>query len=106
TQNFLSDLGMTVAYDHRANVIGATLFALSLVILVVALGGCLFGLVRLYSTSYRGRSFARAAAAVGLFVCAAFAGVAVTPENRVMDLHLGATLLAFRAFPVLSFLLL
>jgi hypothetical protein len=39
-------------------------------------------------------------------VCAAFVGVAVTPENRVMSLHIGVTLLAFRAFPVLSLLFL
>jgi hypothetical protein len=105
-QNFLSDLGMTVAYDHRPNRLGAALFGVSLVLLVLALGGCLFGLVRLYSASHRARRFARAAAAVGLLVCAAFVGVAVTPENRVMGLHLSATLLAFRTFPVLSFLFL
>lgn len=106
SQNFLSDLGMTVAYDHRPNAVGAALFGLSLVLLVLALGGCLVGLLRLYSTSHRARRFARAAAAVGLLVCAAFVGVAVTPENRVMGLHVSATLLAFRAFPVLSFLFL
>ena len=106
SRNFLSDLGMTVAWDRRPNALGATLFVLSLGILVLGLGGCLVRAVRLYSTSKRGRRFARAAAAVGLLVCAAFVGVAVTPENRVMSLHIGVTLLAFRAFPVLSLLFL
>ena len=105
-RNFLSDLGMTVAWDRRPNALGAALFVASLGILVLGLGGCLVGVVRVYSTSKSARRFARAAAAVGLLVCAAFVGVAVTPENRVMSLHVGVTLFAFRAFPILSFLLL
>jgi hypothetical membrane protein len=105
-RNFLSDLGMTVAWDRRPNALGAALFVASLGILVLGLGGCLVGVVRVYSTSNSARRFARAAAAVGLLVCAAFVGVAVTPENRVMSLHVGVTLFAFRAFPILSFLLL
>jgi hypothetical membrane protein len=106
SRNFLSDLGMTVVWDHQPNALGAGFFALSLGILILGLGGCLVGLVRLYSPSKRGRRFARAAAAVGLLVCAAFVGVAVTPENRVMSLHVGATLFAFRAFPIFSLLFL
>ena len=106
SQNFLSDLGMTVGYNHQPNKLGAALFVASLITLVVGLGSSIPELVRLYSTSQRARKLARAAAAVGLLVCAAFVGVAVTPENRVMGLHIGATLLAFRVFPVLSLLFL
>ena len=105
-RNFLSDLGMTVAWDRRPNALGAALFVASLGILVLGLGGCLVGVVRVYSTSNSARRFARAAAAVGLSLCAAFVGVAVTPENRVMSLHVGVTLFAFRTFPILSLLLL
>src|SRR6185503_7261257 len=100
------DLGMTVAYNQHPNKLGAALFVLSLTILVAGLGGCLAGLVRLYSKSARARRLARAAAAVGLLVCAAFVGVAVTPENRVMGLHVELTLMAFRIFPILSLLFL
>jgi hypothetical protein len=106
SRNFLSDLGMTVAYNQQPNKLGAGLFVLSLITLVVGLGGCLAGLVRLYSTSARARRLARGAAAVGFLVCAAFVGVAVTPENRVMGMHVEATLFAFRTFPVLSLLFL
>lgn len=106
SRNFLSDLGMTTAWGHQPNALGAVLFALSLGTLVLGLGASLFGLVQLHSASKRGRRFARAAAAVGLLVCAAFVGVAITPENQVMSLHIGVTLLAFRAFPVLSLLFL
>jgi hypothetical membrane protein len=104
SQNFLSDLGMTVAYDGQSNRMGALCFVLSLGILVVALGGCLVGFLRIHTLEPRARRFARAASAVGFIVCAAFAAVAITPENRVMPLHVAVTLLAWRAFPVLAVL--
>jgi hypothetical membrane protein len=105
THNFLSDLGTTVAFDGRPNALGALLFVASLLLLVAALGGCLLGFVRLYSRSPGQRALALAAAAVGALVAAAFVGVALTPENRVMALHVRFTLLAFRAFPLVTLLL-
>jgi hypothetical protein len=102
-QNFLSDLGMTVAYDGRANGTGALLFVASLVILVIGLSGCLVGFVRLYS-SPRSRPVVRLALVLGGIVALSFLGVAVTPENRVMGLHLAFTLFAFRLFPVVPLL--
>jgi hypothetical membrane protein len=104
-QNFLSDLGMTVAYGGQPNRLGAFLFILSLVTLVVGLGGCLVEFLRVCSTEPRPRRLARAASAVGLLVVAAFVGVAVTPENRVMALHVRFTLFAWRVFPVLTLFL-
>ena len=103
--NFLSDLGMTVAYSGQRNRVGAILFILSLSVVVTGLGACLIGLVGLYSEAPRPRRFARAAAGVGLLVCGAFIGVALTPEDRMMGVHVSLTLLAFRAFPVASLLL-
>src|SRR5438045_8307484 len=82
-RNFLSDLGMTVAHDGQPNALGASLFILSLCIVVVGVGGCLVGLVRLYAGSPRSRTFALAAGVIGLLVCASFIGVAVTPEDRM-----------------------
>jgi hypothetical membrane protein len=105
SQNFLSDLGMTVAYDGRSNALGALLFVASLCVLVVGLGGALFGFVRLYSQPARGRRWARAAGVVGLASCVAFTGVALTPENRVMSLHVSFTMLAWRIIPAASLLL-
>lgn len=103
-QNFLSDLGMTVAYDGRANGIGALLFVASLTTLVFGLGGALLGFVRLY-TSSRARPFVRAAMTLGVIVALSFLGVAVTPENRVLDLHVRLTFFAFRVFPLVPLLL-
>jgi hypothetical membrane protein len=103
--NFLSDLGMTVAYDGQRNFAGATLFVLSLLLLVVGLGGCVFGFVHLYATSLRSKPWARTAAVFAALACVAFAGVAVTPENAVMNLHVMLTLWAWRLVPGVALLL-
>src|SRR5689334_23328827 len=82
-ENFLSDLGMTVAHNGEANRLGAVLFMVALLVLVVGLGGSLVGFVRLHSFTPDSRPFARLAGVVGLVVCVCFAGVALTPENRL-----------------------
>ena len=99
TNNFLSDLGMTVAWNGQPNRVGSALFVLSLAILVIGFGGALAAFVGRYGDSPRSRPFALAAAAIGIGVFAAFIGVAVTPENNLMNLHVMFTLLAFRLFP-------
>lgn len=103
-QNFLSDLGMTVAYNGGANRAGAACFVASLVLLVVGLGGCVVGFFRQYSSDPKARGLARAAGLVALVVCLAFVGVAATPENLVMGLHVQLTFFAFRAFLVSAIL--
>jgi hypothetical membrane protein len=105
SRNFLSDLGMTVAYDGRPNRIGATLFTLSVLMLVVGLGAALLVFVKRYAAEPEARRFAYAAGAVGVAASAAFVGVAFTPENRVMDLHVRFTLLAFQLLPVAALFL-
>ena len=97
-QNFLSDLGMTVAYNGAANRPGSACFILGLVSVVVGLGGCVIGFFRQYSADRESRPWARAAAFVALLVCLAFVGVAATPENLVLGLHIQLTFFAFRAF--------
>ena len=103
-QNFLSDLGMTVAYNGSPTRLGSACFVASLVVLVVGLGGCVVGFFREYSASAKSRGLARAAAFVALLVCLAFIGVAVTPENLVMGLHVQLTFFAFRSFLVSAIL--
>jgi hypothetical protein len=103
--NFLSDLGMTVAYSGVSNALGALLFVMSLCALIVGLGSALLGFVRLYSRSVRARRWARAAGVIGLASCVAFSGVALTPEDRAMSLHVSFTMLAWRIVPAASFLL-
>ena len=103
--NYLSDLGMTVAWNGQPNRIGAALFVTSMVLLVVGMGGALAGFVRLYASTPRGRRFAYAAAIAGALDCACFIGVALTPENRAMSLHVAFTLAAFRILPVVALLI-
>jgi hypothetical membrane protein len=105
SHNFLSDLGMTVAYSGRPNSLGALLFTLSMTIIVFGLGGTLVGFARLYSETPQARRLARAAAFAGLVVCGSLLGVALTPENRMLALHIQFTMLAFRVFPLVPVLL-
>lgn len=103
--NFLSDLGMTVAHNGQPNGLGTVLFVVSLTTLVLAMGGCLVGLVRRYARVPESRTLARAAGVVALVVCASFIGVAATPEDRALSLHIALTRLAFRAFPLVALLM-
>lgn len=98
SRNFLSDLGRTVAYNGRPNQLGAFLFTLSLGVLVVGFALLLVRLPRLISKA--GRGWARAAVVVGVLVSVAFAGVAVTPENRFWLAHVFLSCWGFRLFPL------
>lgn len=98
-QNFLSDLGMTVAYDGRPNVLGATCFVLAIAVLVFGLGGALIAFVRTYAVTRASRRYAWLAALAGALAALAFAGVAATPENRAMTMHVWFTRTAFWLLP-------
>lgn len=104
-ENFLSDLGMTVAHNGEANRLGASLFTVALLLLVVGLGGSLIGFVRLHAATPGGRPFARLAALVGVVVCICFAGVAFTPENSLFSAHIFFTRAAWRLFLLVPLLL-
>jgi hypothetical membrane protein len=105
TRNFLSDLGATVAHNGAPNRLGAVLFVVALLLLVIGVGGSLVGFVRLHSATPESRTFARLAGAIGLLVCLCFAGVAVTPENRLLGPHIFLTKAAFRLFPLVPLFL-
>jgi hypothetical membrane protein len=105
SHNFLSDLGMTVSYSGQRNRFGALLFVGGLLCLITGAALLLLAFVRLCSTSARARRFARAAGALALASCLAFVGVAFTPENRVMSLHVDFTFWAFRVAPFATLLL-
>jgi hypothetical membrane protein len=103
--NFFSDLGATVAYNGQPNHVGAVLFVVSLVLLVVGMGALLVALVRLYSRSSSAAPLTTLAAVAGAIVCASFIGVAMTPENRFMSVHVLFTKMAFRVFPAVPLFL-
>jgi hypothetical protein len=96
---------MTVAHNGEANRLGAALFVAALLVLVVGLGGSLVGFVRLHSATPASRPFSRLAGLVGLVVCVCFVGVALTPENRFLGLHIFFTRAAWRLFVLVPLLL-
>src|SRR5215218_8453232 len=105
SQNFLSDLGMTVAYDGQPNRLGASLFIASLVLLVLGAGSCMTTVIRRAAAAPGARAYARVAGACLLLACAAFTGVAMTPENRVMALHESFTFWAWRMVAAVAVLM-
>jgi len=105
THNFLSDLGNTVAFDGQRNVVGAVLFGVSVLIMVLVLAGSIIAAVRLLSATPGARWFARLAAVAGALVCAGFLGVALTPADRAWRLHMAFSMVAFRSFPAATALL-
>jgi hypothetical membrane protein len=105
SQNFLSDLGMTVAYNGEPNRLGAALFVASLLLLVFGLGSCVVAIARLHRSDAASRPWVRGAAVCTLLACAAFVGVAVTPENRAMALHVSFTRWGWNLIPLISALM-
>jgi hypothetical membrane protein len=105
THNFLSDLRSTVAFNGHPNVVGAMLFAVSVLIGVLVLAGCIVAAVRLLSGTPDARPFAYLAALAGVLVCAGFVGVALTPVDRTWRLHMLSSMVAFRSFLVATALL-
>lgn len=105
SQNFLSDLGMTVAYNGEPNRLGAALFVASLLLLVFGLGSCFVAIARLHRSDAASRPWVRGAAVCTLLACVAFVGVAVTPENRAMALHVSFTRLGWNLIPLIAALM-
>jgi hypothetical membrane protein len=104
-RNFLSDLGMTVAYDGRGNALGSALFVLSMGAMVIGFGSGLWPVIRSYAARAESRRAAQAALIAALVVCVAFVGVALTPEDRVMGWHVRFTRLAFQVAPLVPTLM-
>src|SRR5580765_6821526 len=59
SRNFLSDLGMTVAYNHEPNQLGAAFFVASLLLLVVGLGSVVGVIARFLAVDLRSRRWTR-----------------------------------------------
>jgi len=104
-RNFLSDLGSTATTSGQSNLIGAILFSTGLVALTLALARCLIAFLRLYASDGVSRTLTRAAVGVGAVACAAIIGIAATPENRSMAMHIRFTVIACRTLPVAALLM-
>jgi hypothetical membrane protein len=105
SHNFLSDLGMTVAYNHEPNRLGAFLFVASLLLLVTGLGGVVVIIAKFLAVDPKSRRWAQFALITLLLSCIAFVGVAATPENLSMPLHISFTFWGWRIVPVVALFL-
>src|SRR3569833_1767304 len=68
SHNFLSDLGMTVAYNHEPNRLGAAVFVVSLLLLVVGLGSVAAVIARFLAIDAASRRWVRVAGVALLMV--------------------------------------
>ena len=75
--------------------------------IVFVLAGCIcfFALVRVYSSSSKTRKPARAGGIMALLAGAALVGTALTPQDRLPELHGQITLLMVGSFPIATLLL-
>jgi len=87
SRNFISDLGNTVSFGGQPNGASAVLAVASAATVVVAILLATIGFVRLYSATRAARTLARAAGVGGAIACLAVAGVALSPGNRSLALH-------------------
>lgn len=105
SENFISDLGMTVAHGGQANALGASFFSAGFGLLALALVGCVFGFVRLHSASARGWQAARIGAAGAGLAAVSLLAAGLSPANIAAPLHLwSATIASAVAPPSLVFL--
>ena len=100
SRNFLSDLGGTVAINGRSHRPGAIIFGGAVIISVIVLAGLFVGTIRILSSEPRAVLFARLAAVAGALTCIGYIGVALAPIDRLHDLHMLTTKVAFRSFPL------
>jgi hypothetical membrane protein len=100
SRNFLSDLGGTVAINGRSHRPGAMIFAGALIISVLVLAGVFIGTIRVLSSEPRAAIFASLAAVAGALTCIGYISVALAPIDRLHDLHMLMSKVAFRSFPV------
>jgi hypothetical protein len=100
SQNFLSDLGMTVTHGGHANNVGARVFTARFALLALSIAGCALGFVRFHSTAPRARSFAAAAGIGVLAASAGLLGTAVAPADVSPIFHMRSAALASAIAPL------
>jgi hypothetical protein len=100
SQNFLSDLGMTVTHGGQANRLGAGLFTASFGLLALSIVGCALGFVKFHSTAPQARALAAAGGIGVLVVGAGLLGAAVSPADVSPTFHMRSAALASAIAPL------
>ncbi|MHA1975604.1 MAG: hypothetical protein ACW98I_01755 [Candidatus Hodarchaeales archaeon] len=85
--NFLSDLGRTVAYSGRPNLLSALLFIVALVGLGLTFFAYFRSIPEVFNNTEEEMKLSRVIVRVGTIAALAFIGVAFTPANLVTIIH-------------------
>jgi ferredoxin len=93
--NFLSELGITASYEGEPNIPSALVFTLSLSTLGTGLGVFFVAVQQRLRGSPAIRGVARGASVFGIASGLSFIGVAATPADRLLEMHMGFLFVAF-----------
>ncbi len=95
--NFFSELGLTVTYYGKSNAVSAVIFTFSLTVLGIGIAAFFAVTQYIVGAARSGRATARAGAVFGIAAGLAFIGVAATPANRLLGMHVAFLCIAFPA---------
>ncbi|MGE5221663.1 MAG: hypothetical protein ACM3PY_04450, partial [Omnitrophica WOR_2 bacterium] len=98
--NFLSELGATVTPSGQSNTLSAVLFAAGLGLAGLGLAAFFLAFPRFFQHNLAGRLLSLTGSTFGILSAFGFIGVALTPYNLNLGLHVQFVLWAFRLFPV------
>ncbi len=98
--NPFSDLGRTHVFDGRSNLVSMVLFAAAMINGAAGLGGFFIAFAMAATNSRVSRALGTFAALVGVVAALCFAGVAATPWDLFMQLHIQFVFAAFRSLLV------
>jgi hypothetical protein len=98
--NFFSELGMTVTHYGKSNAVSAVIFTFSLTVFGIGIAAFFAATQYIVGAARSGRAAARAGAVFGIAAGLAFIGVAATPANRLLGMHMAFLCIAFPAVMV------
>ena len=99
SQNFLSDLGMTVTHGGRVNSVGAVIFTVGFGLLALSVVGSAYGFVRFQYAAPQSRYLAAAGGIGVLAVGAGLLGAAMSPADVSPTFHMQSAMLASAIAP-------
>ena len=95
--NFFSELGVTLTYYGKSNAVSAIIFTFSLTVFGIGIAAFFAATQYIVGAARSGRTVARAGAVFGIAAGLAFIGVAATPANKLLGMHMAFLCVAFPA---------
>ncbi len=103
-QNYFSDLGLTQTYSGASNNTSFILFTIALTVVGIAVMLFFIVMPTLFDGKKLGMIIAVLGSIVGLFSGASYIGIAFTPANLYLDLHINFVYAAFVSFLLVDIL--